>query len=98
MNQDLAGRTVAIAGAAGGLGPTVARRLADAGARLVLTDVDRSKLDAVNAGVGGEHARPAVDLLDEGAPRAGAESLERVDAVVHLVGGWRGGQPIDKAP
>src|SRR3954471_16075187 len=98
MNQDLAGRTVAIAGAAGGLGPTVARRLADAGARLALTDVDQSKLDAVAAQLGGDHDARVVDLLDEGGTRAWAESLDGVDAVVHLVGGWRGGQPIDKAP
>jgi NAD(P)-dependent dehydrogenase (short-subunit alcohol dehydrogenase family) len=97
MNQDLAGRTVAIAGAAGGLGPTVARRLADAGARLALTDVDQSRLDAVAAELPGEHDARVVDLLDEQATRAWAESLGEVDAVAHLVGGWRGGQPIDKA-
>src|SRR4051812_41512850 len=98
MNQDLAGRTVAIAGAAGGLGPTVARRLADAGARLALTDRDQGRLDAVASELGGDHDARVVDLLDEQATRAWAESLGDVDAVAHLVGGWRGGQPIDQAP
>ena len=98
MSRELEGRVVVIAGAAGGLGPIVARRLADAGARLVLTDVDQSKLDAVVAQLGGEHDARVVDLLDEGGTRAWAESLDGVDAVVHLVGGWRGGQAIDKAP
>ena len=44
---DLEGRVIAIAGAAGGLGPAVARRLADAGATLALTDVDTGRLDAL---------------------------------------------------
>ena len=98
MSRDLAGRTVAIAGAAGGLGPIVARRLAEAGARLALTDVDQGKLDAVVAELPeGDHDGRVVDLLDEGAARRWAESLGEVDAVAHLVGGWRGGQPIDQA-
>src|SRR3954468_13269934 len=38
MSPDLDGRVIAIAGAGGGLGPIVAQRLADAGARLSLAD------------------------------------------------------------
>jgi len=101
----LEGRVVAIAGAAGGLGPTVASVLAQEGTRLALTDVDQGRLDEV----AGRLALPsdqvdarAVDLLDENAARAWAAALtERfggVDALAHLVGGWRGGQPLDRAP
>src|SRR3954470_4635159 len=97
MSQDLAGRTVAIAGAAGGLGPTVARRLAGAGARLALTDVDQARLDAVVTGLPGEHDARVVDLLDEQATRAWAESLGGVDAVAPPAGGGRGAHPIDQA-
>ena len=44
----------------------------------------------------------AVDLLDEEATRAwcGAlvERFGRVDGLIHLVGGWRGGEPLHEAP
>ena len=38
------------------------------------------------------------DLLDPDQARAWAESLDRADALVHLVGGWRGGNLIDATP
>lgn len=39
-----------------------------------------------------------VDLLDAAQAQRWADSLERVDALVHLVGGWRGGvDPDDTA-
>lgn len=38
------------------------------------------------------------DLLEAGDAQRWADSLERVDAVVHLVGGWRGGNLIDDTP
>lgn len=37
-----------------------------------------------------------VDLTDEAATRAWAEGVGDVDAVVHAVGGWRGGTPIEE--
>ena len=45
-------RVIAIAGAAGGLGPVVCERLAAAGAALALTDRDQGRLDEVVAGLG----------------------------------------------
>jgi NAD(P)-dependent dehydrogenase (short-subunit alcohol dehydrogenase family) len=38
------------------------------------------------------------DLLDPAEAQRWADSLERVDALVHLVGGWRGGKLIDETP
>jgi NAD(P)-dependent dehydrogenase (short-subunit alcohol dehydrogenase family) len=102
---DLEGKVVAIAGAAGGLGPTVASRLAEAGATLALTDVDESRLDALTADLDLEDERldaRAVDLLSEDAAREWAAALTdrfgRVDALLHLVGGWKGGEPLQTAP
>jgi NAD(P)-dependent dehydrogenase (short-subunit alcohol dehydrogenase family) len=103
--NDLEGRVIAIAGVAGGLGPVVAERLAGAGATIAGADVSQEHADAVGA----ELALPterwdgrAVDLLDEEATRAWrAALLERfgkVDALLHLVGGWRGGEPLHAAP
>jgi len=38
------------------------------------------------------------DLTDLAAAQRWADSLEHVDALVHLVGGWRGGALIDETP
>jgi NAD(P)-dependent dehydrogenase (short-subunit alcohol dehydrogenase family) len=101
----LDGRVIAIAGAAGGLGPTVAKRLADDGASLALTDVAQERLDALKDELGLPDERVdtrVVDLLDPDAAAAWAADLtERfghVDGLLHLVGGWKGGDPIDETP
>jgi NAD(P)-dependent dehydrogenase (short-subunit alcohol dehydrogenase family) len=98
-------RVVAIAGAAGGLGPAVAGRLADEGATLALTDVDQGRLDSLRSELGLPDDRVdarVVDLLAEDGARdwaAGlAERFGRTDCLLHLVGGWRGGQALAEAP
>lgn len=98
-------RVIAIAGAAGGLGPTVAARLAEDGARLALTDVDQGRLDAMVAELGLPEDRvdaQVVDLLEEPGAVGWAKAIEtrfgHVDGLVHLVGGWRGGEPMATAP
>ena len=105
VNSDsLANRVIAVAGVGGGLGPLVAARLAEAGATVAGTDRSPEVLEAVEADLGiGERwdGRP-VDLLDAGAARewcAGlVERFGRVDGLIHLVGGWRGGEPLHEAP
>ena len=102
---DLDGKIVAIAGAGGGLGPTVAARLAAARVTLALTDVDQGRLDAVAEGLGLPEERldaRVVDLLSDDAARDWAAALTerfgKVDALLHLVGGWKGGEPLATAP
>ena len=98
----LDGRIVAIAGASGNLGPTVVARLGGAGARLALGGRSQPALDELVAELGVEADTTAVDLLDPASARHWADGiaqrLGRVDALVHLVGGWRGGQTIEEAP
>jgi NAD(P)-dependent dehydrogenase (short-subunit alcohol dehydrogenase family) len=89
--------TVVVTGAGGSLGPYVVRRLARSGERLVLTDVRPERIAPLAEEVGGARA-DVVDLLDEAAVRAWAAGLDNVRAVVHLVGGWRGGTPLPEAP
>jgi NAD(P)-dependent dehydrogenase (short-subunit alcohol dehydrogenase family) len=100
----LDGRVFAIAGIGGGLGPAVAERLAAAGATLAGTDRDRERVDEVGAALGLPAERwdgRAVDLFDQGAARgwcaALLERFGRIDGLLHLVGGWRGGQPLHEA-
>jgi len=106
MGMDsLDGRVYAIAGIGGGLGPLVAARLARAGAAVAGTDRDQARIDEVRDQLGLPAERwdgRAVDLLDEEAARAWCAALlerfGRVDGLLHLVGGWRGGQPLHEAP
>jgi len=98
---DLDGRVIAIAGAGGGLGPVVAKRLAEAGASLSLADRSQEIADSVatDLGLHDDRVQPhAVDLLDESAANEWATAVEqkfgRIDALLHLVGGYRGGDPI----
>ena len=97
----LDGRVIAIAGAGGGLGPIVAKRLADAGASLSLADRSQEIADSVarDLGLPDDRVDPhAADLLDESAANEWAAETEkrfgRVDGLLHLVGGYRGGDPI----
>jgi NAD(P)-dependent dehydrogenase (short-subunit alcohol dehydrogenase family) len=98
-------RVIAIAGVGGGLGPLVAERLAAAGATVAGTGRDQEALDALAADLGLPPERwdgRTADLLDEDVARAWCAALVnrfgRVDGLVHLVGGWRGGQPLREAP
>ncbi|MGN6663538.1 MAG: SDR family NAD(P)-dependent oxidoreductase [Solirubrobacterales bacterium] len=103
--SDLHDRVIAIAGVGGGLGPVVAERLAAAGATVAGTDRHQETLDKLAADLDLPPERwdgRTVDLLDEDATRAWCAALVarfgRVDGLVHLVGGWRGGQPLHEAP
>jgi NAD(P)-dependent dehydrogenase (short-subunit alcohol dehydrogenase family) len=101
----LQGRTVAIAGVGGGLGPAVAERLAAAGATVCGCDRDlaaaEQAIDRLELPDDRRDAR-AADLLDEEATAEWCAALvERfggVDCLLHLVGGWRGGEPLHQAP
>jgi NAD(P)-dependent dehydrogenase (short-subunit alcohol dehydrogenase family) len=103
--SDLDGRVVAIAGVAGGLGPVVAETFAAAGATLAGADVSAERVEEVGKALdlpGERWDGRAVDLLDEEETRAWCAALlerfGRVDALLHLVGGWRGGQPLHEEP
>jgi len=98
---DLAGRTVLITGAGGGLGGAAATAAVAASARLILVDRHPDRLAALV-----EHHRDAVvathsvDLADPvkvDALAAHVRTTTPVDVVWHLVGGWHGGQPLDTA-
>lgn len=103
--SSLDGRVIAIAGVGGGLGPLVAAELAGAGAAVAGTDRSQDLLDSLAGELGIPAERwdgRAVDMLDEAAVgewcAALVERFGRVDGLVHLVGGWRGGQPLHEEP
>ncbi|HTC70814.1 MAG TPA: SDR family NAD(P)-dependent oxidoreductase [Acidothermaceae bacterium] len=95
---------VVVAGAGGGAGAAVVRRLSAAGAIVVAADraLDTTEELVREIGeAGGQIEAYAVDLLDEDTTHKWADSVTarfgRVDGVVHLVGGWRGGKGITEA-
>jgi NAD(P)-dependent dehydrogenase (short-subunit alcohol dehydrogenase family) len=100
--RTLDGRVIAVAGGAGNVGPTVVRRLAEAGALVSASGRDRKSLDELAAGIEPPIETEVVDLLDLRATTEWANDLAarhgHVDGLVHLVGGWRGGKPIEEAP
>lgn len=104
MSQTLHDAVVAVAGAGGSAGAAVVRRLTAAGATVAMADrsTSRSEQIAAEVAASGGIAHPyAVDLLDESATKAWAAAITgkfgRIDGLVHLVGGWRGGKPITEA-
>jgi NAD(P)-dependent dehydrogenase (short-subunit alcohol dehydrogenase family) len=93
----MSGSSVLITGAAGNLGRAVAAAFARGGARLALMDRDHAGLQRAFADMPEACLLPA-DLLDADQVRAGvAEALARfgrIDAVCHLAGGFRMGEPV----
>jgi NAD(P)-dependent dehydrogenase (short-subunit alcohol dehydrogenase family) len=100
----LEGAVVVVAGAGGGAGAAVVRRLSAAGAIIVTADRALDSTEALVREIGeagGQIEAYAVDLLDGPTTHAWADSVTarfgKVDGVVHLVGGWRGGKGITEA-
>lgn len=81
-------RTIVLAGATSLSGTALAHALVDAGARVIATGRSAERLEELSAvGVRVEVAdATSLDAMTELASR-----LDQVDAVIPLVGGWRGG-------
>ncbi len=75
MTYDHRDRIFVLTGAAGGIGSVLARTLADRGARLVLVDLDRERVDALRNELPGTHLSYACDLT----------SRDEVDALVRFI-------------
>lgn len=99
----LEGRTFAIAGAGGALGPHAARALCAAGANVALADRTLDLVTSLVDELPAERVHDdAVDLLDPRGAERWADAVVRrfggVDGLLHLVGGWRGGTALAEAP
>ncbi len=84
----VAGRTALVTGAGNGLGRAIAVALAGAGARVILTGRDRTKLDNVAAEIGSDARVATVNTSAESSVGALAESLsdETVSILVNNAG------------
>ena len=94
-------RVVVITGATGVLGNLTAHAFAAQGDSLALLSIDQAQLDSL----AGDLRLPSdrilplvVDLLDPKALQDSAKTIaakfNRVDVLIHLVGGWTGGKTI----
>ena len=85
--MELTGRTVLLTGATGGLGRTMARALAERGARMVLSSRKAEALDELAASLPGDGHRSVIaDLAEEGAAERLAEEAGDVDVLVANAG------------
>ncbi|GAB2950194.1 SDR family NAD(P)-dependent oxidoreductase [Nonomuraea fastidiosa] len=93
---DLTGRTALVTGGAGGLGFACARALADAGADVVLSDLEGPRLTEAAAELG-VAARPA-DLTDRAQAVSLVADLDRIDVLVNCAGIMRTTPLLDIEP
>ncbi|MEV4263330.1 SDR family NAD(P)-dependent oxidoreductase [Kribbella sp. NPDC049584] len=85
------GKVALVTAAAQGIGSAVARRLADEGASVVVTDLQEEKLGEVAAGIGEQALPVRVDVTKrddvDAAVSAAVERFGRLDVVVNNAGG-----------
>ena len=80
------GKTAIVTGAAGGIGLATARRLAEDGFRVVMTDVAKDRLDAAAGTVDGDVEAVVADLGDADARATLMDRTETLFALVNNAG------------
>jgi NAD(P)-dependent dehydrogenase (short-subunit alcohol dehydrogenase family) len=93
-------RTAVVTGAGSGLGRSIAIELAGRGYRVHVTDVDAGAADQTAAEIGGDARASALDVRDEAACLALADSLARTDGLdlwVNNAGVFFSGPPWEQS-
>ncbi|MGB5559797.1 MAG: SDR family NAD(P)-dependent oxidoreductase, partial [Paracoccaceae bacterium] len=102
MTDSLQGKVAAVTGAASGIGLACAKAMLDAGAKVVLIDYDRDKLDAVCGDLGMQAIPLVVDLLDPksvaGMMPAILEKAGGLDIFHANAGAYIGGDVVEGDP
>lgn len=93
-------RHILITGGSGGLGVAVTKLALDRGARVVVPCLHEHELEGLTSHLGGTPAELTLtraDLTDEAAVQKVVADMPRVDALIHLVGGFMMGATHDVA-
>ena len=85
-----------VTGAGSGIGKAIAHRLAEAGAEVVVVDLDGASAEAVARSVGGRAV--CCDITDEAAVAALADTVDELDILVNNAGIWRSRTLQDSTP
>lgn len=80
------GKTAIVTGAAGGIGLAAARRLAEDGFHVVMTDMDAGRLNEASESVGGSVDSVVADLSDADARATLVNGADRLFALVNNAG------------
>jgi NAD(P)-dependent dehydrogenase (short-subunit alcohol dehydrogenase family) len=101
MTGLLEGKLALVTGAGSGIGEGIARAMADAGARVIVVDVNAQGAERVAAAIGGDAASYALDVADRAACDALAATIARdvgpVSVLVNNAGIIRRGKVTDAA-
>ena len=99
--MELKNRVAVIAGATGGLGSVVTHELAKQGVNLALLGIDLAKLESLAQSLNLPDSRLLIrpaNLLDPLETKSAAELIaakfEKIDILLHVVGGWTGGKSL----
>ncbi len=100
--MDVQGKVVVITGASGALGEVVVRRFGERGARLALVDRKPDPAPGMLDGLGEALFMGGTDVTDPSSVERMVEAViaarGRIDALLNLAGGWRGGTPLHETP
>jgi short-subunit dehydrogenase len=91
------GRTALVTGASCGIGPLIAREVANQGGHVVLTGRSAGELEAVAAGLtaaGADVSFVPADLTEPGAAQALVQAIERQQGGIDLLVNNAGGDPL----
>jgi NAD(P)-dependent dehydrogenase (short-subunit alcohol dehydrogenase family) len=99
---DVSGKVVLITGSNGALGQVVVRKFSDSGARVVLVDRGSEPAPGALEGLNDPLFLGGSDVTNPESVKAMArrvvDARGRIDALLNLAGGWRGGMPVHETP
>ncbi len=79
------GRTALVTGGASGIGEQTSRVLDEAGANVIIVDIDQTQAEQLASELPGATYR-IFDITDEAAARTGMQSVEKLDILINNAG------------
>src|SRR5689334_16823162 len=100
--MDMSGKKVLLTGATGGLGETVVRHFADGGAQVAIVDRKSEPAPGTLDGLMDPLFVGDTDVTNPDSVQQMVDQVVnawgRIDVLVNMAGGWRGGTPVHETP